>query len=199
MEIATSMNIKKILTAILVGTLAGCASYDYGKMSQESGVPKSLLAENCKAISCSYDKLQGRIQATANDMNSFMGRPSSESRTIQYRWFSDSNKIIIDVFLTALYARWSFIESAEVYVGTEMIAKISGKVDRVVGHFNYAVKAHEKVEIISDVINLEAAQKIAEANHETVTIRFYGKNGYIDKELPRKHSLLNVVNLAKSA
>ena len=190
---------KNILAAALVSSLIGCAANDYGKMSQGSGIPETTLTQNCKEITCSYDKLKDRVQATANDMNGFLAMSGSETRTIQYTWVSGSNQISIDVYSTALYGSWSFVESAEIYIGKEMVAKVSGQVDRIVGHYNNVANEHEKVEIISGFIGLEAAQKIAEANYKTVTIRFYGKNGYTDKELPREHDLINVVNLAKSA
>ena len=194
------MRNKNVITAALVaGTLMGCVANDYGKMSQGSGISEALLVENCKAITCSYDKLKDRVQASANDMNGFLAISGSETRTIQYTWVSGSNQISIDVYSTALYGSWSFIESAEIYIGKNMVAKVSGQVDRIVGHYNDVAREHEKIEIISGVIDLEAAQKIAEANYETVTIRFYGKNGYTDKELPREHDLIKVVNLAKSA
>lgn len=198
-KLRMSINIKNIFFVILLSSLTGCISNNYVKMSQGSGVPETLLTENCKSISCSYDELKDRVQATANDMNVLVAMSGSETRTIQYTWVSGSEQISIDVFSTALYGSWSFIESAEIYVGKEMIAKVSGKVDRVVGYYNNAAKEHENIEIISGLINIESAQKIAAAKYETVTIRFYGKNGYIDKELPREHNLINVVNLAKSA
>ncbi len=193
------MKTRNILAAALVSTLAGCAANDYGKMSQGSGVPEALLATNCKVVSCSYDKLKDRVQASANDINHFLAMGGSETRTIQYTWVSGSNRISIDVYSTALYGSWTFVKSAEVYIGKEMVAKVAGQVDRIVGSYNTVAKESEKIEIVSDVISIEAAQRIAEADYKTVTIRFYGKNGYKDVELPREHNLINVVNLAKSS
>ncbi|MCL1146222.1 hypothetical protein L2747_09465 [Shewanella marinintestina] len=191
---------KNVITAmLLIGTLAGCVANDYGKMSRGSGVSETLLVENCESIICSYDKLKDRVQATANDMNGFLAISGAETRTIQYTWVSDTNNISINLYSTALYGSWSFIDSAEVYVGKDMIAKVSGSVDRIVGYYNEVAGEHEKVEILTGIIDVEAAQKIAEANYENVTVRFYGKDGYKDKELPREHDLIKVVNLAKSA
>ena len=198
MEIGTSMK-NNILAVALVGSLMGCVANDYGKMSQGSGISETTLIQNCKAISCSYDKLKDRVQASANDMNGFLAMAGSETRTIQYTWISGSNQISIDLYSTTLYGSWSFVDSAEIYIGKEMIAKVSGQVDRIVGHYNDVAKEHEKIEVVSGVIGIEAAKKIAEANYESVTIRFYGKNGYTDKELPREHDLINVVKLAESA
>ncbi|KAF7764682.1 hypothetical protein PCIT_b0728 [Pseudoalteromonas citrea] len=167
-------------------------------MSQGSGIPEAALTQNCKPISCSYDKLKDRVQASANDMNVLLAMGGSETRTIQYTWVSVNNQISIDLYFKALYGSWSFVDSAEIYIGKEMVAKVSGQVDRVVGSYNDIAKEHQKVEVISGVIGIEAAKKIAQANYESVTIRFYGKNGYTDKELPRKHELINVVKLAES-
>ena len=192
------MNIKGILSVVLLGSLTGCVSNNYVKMSQGSGVPEALLTENCKPISCSYDELKDRVQATASDMNVLVAMSGSETRTIQYTWISGNDQISIDVFSTALYGSWSFIKSAEIYVGKEMVAEVSDKVDRVIGYYNEVAKEHENIEVVSGLISIESAQKIAAAKYETVTIRFYGKNGYIDKKLPREHNLINVVNLAKS-
>ncbi|MGR5238637.1 hypothetical protein [Vibrio alfacsensis] len=190
---------KKIFLPLIITTLAGCAANDYAQMSQGSGLPETELKTNCQQISCSYDKLKDRVQATANDMNALLGMTGSETRTIQFTWVSGSNAISIDVFSTNLYGSWSFVETAEIYIGKELAAKVSGQVDRHVGYYNDVAREHEKVERITDVISLEEAEKIAKANYETVTIRFYGKNGYKDVELPREHNLINVVNLAKSA
>ncbi|WP_298636670.1 hypothetical protein [uncultured Umboniibacter sp.] len=190
---------KKLILPLVVATLTGCAVNDYAQMSQGSGINELELSTNCEPISCSYDKIKGRVEATASDMNVFLSINGSETRTIQYRWVSGSNTIYIDVFSTNLYSSWSFVESAEIYIGSELVTKVSGRVDRQVGYYNDVAREHEKVERISDVISIEDAEKIANANYESVTIRFYGKNGYQDVELPREHKLINIVKLAKSA
>ena len=108
-------------------------------------------------------------------------------------------QISIDLYSTTLHSGWAFVDSAEIYIGKEMIAKVSGQVERIVGHYNESAREHEKTEIVSGTIGIETAKRIAEANYKSVTIRFYGKGGYTDKELPRKHNLINVVKLAESA
>lgn len=196
-EILKSM--KQVLFPLIFTVLAGCTANDYAQMSKGSGLPEISLKNNCQKISCSYDKIKDRVQATANDMNGFLSMTGSETRTIQYTWVSGSNAISIDVFSTNLYGSWSFVESAEIYIGKELAAQVTGQVDRHVGYYNDVAREHEKVEKISGVISIEDAEKIAKASYETVTIRFYGKNGYKDAELPREHNLIDVVNLAKSA
>lgn len=193
----------KLTNFITIATLSmlvvGCATNNYSAMSQGSGVPESSLVSNCKGISCSYDKLKDNVQASASDMNVLFAMNGNESRTIQFTWVSGSKNIIVDLYSVELYGSWSFIDSAEIYVGKEVVAKISGKVDRIVGTYNNVAKEHEKVEVVSGVISLEQAEKIASAEYKNVTIRFYGKNGYKDTPLPRAHKLINVVLLAKSA
>ncbi len=189
---------KNILALALVGLLAGCASNDYAKFSANSGISEESLTKYCKEIRCTYDELKCRVQASANDSNVMYLLAGSESRTIEYTWVSGNNTISIDVFSVGLYGSWSFYDKAEIYIEKEMVAELSSKVDRVVGKYNETAREHEKIEIISGSLDFETAQKIAQANHDTVTIRFYGKNGYKDEKLPRKHDLINVVNLAKS-
>lgn len=194
------MKSKYLVTIILIaGTLIGCTANDYGKMSRGSGISEVLLVENCKDITCTYDKLKDRIQVIANDMSVFLSISDSETRTIQYTWISGSNQISVDVFLTTLYGTWSYVEYAEVYIGKNMVAKLSGRADQVLGYFDDSAKEHEKIETVTGVIDIDTAFKIAEANYEKVTIRFYGKSGFTDLELPREHKLMNVVNLAKAS
>ena len=191
----------RIFSAIFTvsAMLGGCASLDFQQMSAGSGLPETALQNNCKSITCSYDELKDRVQVSANDMNILLALNGGETRTIQYTWVSGSEYISVDVFLTSLYGSWSFVEEAEIYVGKKMVAKVSGQVDRIIGAYNEIAGEVEKTEMISGVIPVQVAEEIAAANHEEVTIRFYGKNGYEDKKLPRKHKLIQVVNLAKSA
>lgn len=193
---------KSILATITIATvLAGCATNNYQQMSAGSGIQQSTLEENCKLINCSYDKLKDNVQAAANDIQVGMLLLSgNETRTIQYTWVSGWNEVSVDVFfINNLYSEWSFVDRAEIYVDKEMVATVSGQVDRRVGSYNEVARKHEKIEQITGSISIEAAEKIAKANYENVTIRFYGKGGYQDKVLPRKHNLIHVVNLAKSA
>lgn len=196
MEIITT--VRKLLSTLIALSVVGCAANDYAQMSQGSGIPENVLKTNCEPILCSYDKLKDRVQATANDMNSFLSMTGSETRSIQFTWVSGTNAISIDVFLTNLYSGWSFVESAEIYVGKELVTTVSGQVNRYIGYYNDVANEHEKVEIITDVISISDAEKISNASYEMVTIRFYGKNGYIDVVLPREHDLINVVSLARS-
>ncbi|MDO6445946.1 hypothetical protein Q4493_09195 [Colwellia sp. 1_MG-2023] len=194
------MKRKYLVTFILIaGTLIGCSANDYGKMSRGSGISEALLVENCKDIICRYDNLKDRIQVIANDMSVFLSFSDSETRTIQYTWISGSNQISIDVFLTTLYGNWSYVEYAEVFIDKNMVAKVSGRADQVLGYFDDSVNEHEKIETLTGVIDIDTAFTIAKANYEKVTIRFYGKSGFTDLELPREHKLMKLVNLAKSS
>lgn len=192
---------KKLLAAMVSASflVAGCAMNDYSKMSAGSGVPEAALAQNCPQIRCSYDKLKDRVEARASDGSMLYALNGMESRTIQYNWVSGSNAIAMDLILTSLYESWAFIDSAEIYVGKEMVAKVNGRVDRVVGSYNDVAGEHEKVETLSTAIDLKTAKRIAEADYHNVTVRFYGKNGYRDVELSREHNLLNVVQLATAS
>ena len=190
---------KTILIISLITLISGCASIDYNQMSKGSGISEIVLQQNCEHITCSYDKLKDRVQASSNDMNVLLGLSGSETRTIQFTWVNGSNQISVDLFHITLYGSWSFIKNAEIYVGKEMVAKVDGRVDRRVGYYNDVAREHENIEQVSGLISIAAAEKIANANYEDVTIRFYGKGGYQDVELPRKHDLIYVVNLAKSA
>ncbi|WP_024608811.1 hypothetical protein [Pseudoalteromonas sp. TAB23] len=189
---------KNIFVLALVGVLAGCVTNDYAKFSAESGLSEESLTKNCKEITCTYDELKDRVQATANDSNVMFLLAGSESRTIEYTWVSGNNQIAVDVFSVALYGSWSFYDKAEIYIEKEMVAELSGRTERIIGSYNESAREHEKIEIVSGFLDFETAQIIAEANYETVTIRFYGKDGYHDEKLPRKHDLINVVNLAQS-
>lgn len=191
--------IKLSVLAIAAALATGCATNDYSAMSQGSGLQAVSLSTNCKEITCSYDKLKDRVQASASDMNVLFALNGNESRTIQFTWVSGSKDISVDLYSVALYGTWSIIDSAEIYVGKEAVAKISGGADRTVGTYNKVAKELEKIEVIHGKLSFEQAEKIAGAEYKNVTIRFYGKNGYKDAPLPRSHKLINVVNLAKSA
>ncbi len=196
------MKIKNISTIIALSALAmGCATNNYNLMSQGSGIPESALLENCKGISCSYDELKGNVQASYSDISSLMAINGNETRTIQFTWVSGSKNIHVDLYrVLELYSEWAFVESAEIYVGKEVVAEISGSVDRIVGTYDNILKEHEKIEVLSGLISIEQAEKIASAEYKNVAIRFYGKNGYKDKFIgPRTQKLINVVRLAKSA
>ena len=192
----------KKLLAVMASTsllMTGCAMHDYSKMSAGSGVPEAALAKHCPQIRCSYDKLKDRVEARASDGSMLYAMNGMESRTIQYSWISGSNAIAMDLILTSLYESWAFIDSAEIYVGKEMVAKVDGQVERVVGVYNDVAGEHEKVETLSTVIDFETAKKIAQADYHNVTVRFYGKNGYRDIELTREHNLINLVQLASAS
>jgi|GEM_PF-1130004 len=148
------------------------------------------------AIGCTINNYTEISQDSGLQADSLNG---NKSRTIQFSWVSGSKNIGIDLYSVTPYGTWSFIHSAEIYIGKEAVAKISGNVDRTVGTYNNIAKEHEKVEVIHGIISVAQAEKIANADYKNVTIRFYGKNGYVDATLPRDHKLINVVNLAKSA
>ena len=178
----------------------GCAGggiSNYKNASTELGVSEKELREMCKGVTCHFDDLKGRLEVTANDTNTFVALAGNESRTIQYSWVSGSDSIQIDAFHVFLYGSWKFDEYAEIYIDRDMIIKLSGDVRRVVGEYNQYAGDHEQSEIITDYIPLETARKIANADPETVTIRFYGKDGYNDVKLPRKHNLIQVVKIAE--
>ncbi len=196
------MKIMKLyILAAALTTVTGCATTDYLAMSKGSGLQTSELTINCKGITCSYDKLKDRVQASASDMNLIYALNGNESRTIQFTWVSGSSSkdISVDLFRVGLFDSWLNIDSAEIYIGKEVVARVEGSVERIVGVYNSAAKEHEKIEIIRGVLGIEQAEKIASANYKDVTIRFYTKGGYKDVTLPRTHKLINVVNLAKSA
>ncbi|BDR12940.1 hypothetical protein [Vibrio sp. STUT-A11] len=189
---------KKTTLLIAVAALAGCASNDYKQMSVGSGLSEQALKANCEQITCVYDQLKDNVQATANDQNIMFALNGMESRTIEFTWVSNSNQIIAEVFNVTLYGTWNFSDSAEIYVGKEMVAKISGTKNSYVGTWNDVAQEHEKIETVRDVISVEQAEKIANANYEEITIRFYGKNGYKDVKPQRENNLGNVVNLVKA-
>ena len=191
---------RKTLTIIaFTYFFAGCGggNINYDKAATQSGVEADTLKRLCDGITCNYDTLKDRIEATANDAQNVLWAAGNETRTIEFSWASKSESINIDVFDVFLYGSWRFDEYAEIYVGKEMVFKVAGPVDRVVGKYNDVVREHEQIERISSQIDLKIARKIAEANYKDVTIRFYGKEGYKDKELPRRHSLIKVVKLAE--
>ena len=134
-------------------------------------------------------------------MNLIYALNGNESRTIQFTWVSGSSSkdISVDLFRVGLFDSWLNIDSAEIYIGKEVVARVEGSVERIVGVYNSAAKEHEKIEIIRGVLGIEQAEKIASANYKDVTIRFYTKGGYKDVTLPRTHKLINFVNLGKSA
>lgn len=188
---------KNIVLLLVAAFIGGCAVNDYTAMSKGSGIPDATLRQNCEDITCSYDKLKDRVQATASDMSMLYAMAGSESRTIEFTWISGENKVLVDVFSVSLFGGWPSVNYAEIYVGKKMVAKINGTVRRTLGAYNSSAREYEKIEMASGSISVNCAKKIAEAKPSEVTIRFYGNNGYHDKILPREHHLANVVKLAK--
>jgi len=191
---------RTIFCILMVGATGTSIAADYAAMSKGSGVPESALKSYCKKIDCKYDKLKDTVQATASDAGGIGVLGGSESRTLQFTWVSGSSAMLVNIYdVINLYQdAWHFVESAEIYVGKEMLVKVSGSVDRQVGAYNTVAKKAEKVEVVSGVIPLDIAERVAAADPKQVTIRFYTKNGYVDKEGVRAHKLENVVLLAKA-
>ena len=189
---------KRILLLFLCFALLGCATIDYEKMSNGAGIPMELLKTNCKKALCSYDDLKDNVQVSVNDENMIYALTDIESKTIEFTWVSSWDKIKVRLYYVRLYGPWEFIESAEIYINKDMVAEVKGEVDRHVGKYKDSANEYEKIEIAQDYISIEQARLIAEAPHKSVTIRFYGDDGYIDQKLPRKHNLIKVVNIASS-
>ena len=182
---------------VFVGCAASGGKVDYQKASTTFGVEESVLKESCKDIYCNYDNLKDRLEVSADDFSSFLAFGGDETRTIEYSWSSGRKDITISLFDVYLYGSWRFDEYAEVYIGKEMVAKVDAHVDRTLANYNEVATEHWKREKVSGRINFDLARRIALEKHENVTIRFYGKNGYNDKVLPREHDLIKVVKLAE--
>ncbi len=192
--------IKLLTLGFSASLLAACATTNFPQMSKATGLPVETLSQYCQGIRCHYDDLKENVQATANDQNVALLLFGGETRTMQFDWVSGTfpDKVTMTVFHTTLYGSWTFIRYAEVYVEKEMIAKIEGHVDRVVGKYNDVAQDHENIESVRGVISLQEAEKIASADPSTITIRFYSDSGYSDIKPPRPHKLINVIELAKA-
>jgi hypothetical protein len=192
--------LKKLLASVLVISTYQASAADYAAMSRGSGIPESALKTYCKKIVCRYDKLKDKVEVVASDGSVLGAIAGSETRTLEFAWASGASTILVNVYdVINLYKdSWDFVEAAEIYVGKEMLFKVTGSVDRRVGSYNDIAKKAEKVEVISGELPIDIAERIAAANPKEVTIRFYGKNGYVDKEGIRAHKLQNVIMLAKA-
>lgn len=192
---------KRLSLSVLAAiSLSGCVVQDYNMMSNDSGVPEEALSEFCPKLNCSYDKIKGNVQATISDMNTAVLLLSGkETRNIQYTWVSSSTSIIVDVFHKRLTNDWSMFSKAEIYIDRELAASIDSQTDRWVGKYNQVSSQFERIEKVRGVISLDQAKKIASADPSTVTIRFYGKDGYSDETISSDHNLLYLVRLAEAA
>lgn len=178
--------------------LCGCATTNLNKLSQQSIVPQEVLAQNCSGINCSYDDLEDRLQVSAYDTNVLYALSGYHSWSIGYVWVSSWDQIKIEVATTGLYTGWKFVKSADIYVGKEKVASLNDSHDQIVGKYNDVAREHELIEIVNGFVNKDVAERIALAPRENVTIRFYGKDGYTDEKIKNEHSLIQVVNIAKS-
>ena len=186
------------LAVYLALMMAGCgATLKTNQASQALGVPAAELDRLCKKIECFYDELKGNLEAAASDVNSFVALAGNESRVISFSYVSGNPGISVDVYHVYLYGDWNFDEYAEIYIGKEMVAKIDGQVKRIVGSYNNIANEAEKIERIHGVIDFDTAEKIAKASPKTVTIRFYGQDGYNDVK-PGSHNLADLVALART-
>lgn len=184
----------------LAVTSVSVAASKFADWSKGSGIPEPVLAQYCKKITCTYDKLKDRVQATASDAGGMPLAYGGESRGIEFTWVSSLDSITITLFdvINPRIDSWHQVSRAEIYIGKEVLIDLTGSVDRRIGYYNDASRSHERIETISTQITIDQARQIATADPESVTIRFYGASGYADKEKLRKHHLLNVVELASS-
>jgi len=201
MEHTEIVKMNKIIIALFLSiAFVGCGgNIDYDKAATQTGVEQETLKRLCKGITCNYDDLKDRIEVTANDGNSFLTAMSgNENRKIEFTWVSGWEEIEITVFDVFLYGSWHFDEYAEIFINKEMVVKIDGQVDRIVGKYNDVASDHEQIEKVSRMVKISTARRIAEADASKITIRFYGKKGYTDVNLSGSNNLIQAVKLAET-
>ena len=191
---------------VKVMVLTGCATTlsnhhkttesDYKKMSIATDINLEQLKSKCKEIECSYDKLKNKFQVNVSDENfgkSFISG-GLETRTIDMAWVNGWDFVSTTVYSAGRYVGHEFFKYAEVYVKTEMVAKLDTNSNSKTGSYDKTY-GYETIRTVNGTMSINSAIKIANAQYTDVTIRFYSNDGYIDVPLQREHNLSKLTQL----
>lgn len=191
-------------TSVLSGLVAlfllpnDSGAADIEAWSKATGINAAAIKAHCKRIDCRFDALNDRLQVSGSDRSEFVnGMSGAETRTLEFTWMSGSDNILaLAVDVIDLYGEWDQVERAEIYVGKELIAKLSDAPNQKLGPFNEIAKVYFRAEYVRGVISMDQARTIASADRKNITVRFYGRDGYKDQKMRRDHKLAEVIALA---
>lgn len=195
---------KKILLAgIALLSLSACQTTgNSAEWSAATNIPQQIIDENCKGayVKCDYDKLKDNLEISVMDYSSaalIFG--SLKPYNLEMSWVSGNNLIRAAALYEGTDGDWIYAQKAEIYIGKDVVAVLDGDRTTEVGDYNN-ISGVTVYELMKGTLTVDEAHKIASANPENVTVRFYGRDGYTDSEgLTKDHNLMNVVNLAKGS
>ncbi|NGN98416.1 hypothetical protein G5S52_12380 [Grimontia sp. S25] len=198
------MNVKSLIVSIVLSfSLLGCQSKKLNTAvidASEYSVDGTLLTKYSNLVVT--DELEGRFYYTGSDFDDWLLGEAYRKINFTYHPDSGENTILTDV--RTMQLNWIHADSVTIFVGKEKIVA-NWKEGRYTntsivdgGSLGNTVYTHEHFKI---PLSMRDAKKIATASPGTVTIRFYGEQGYVDEKIHPMTSwenLLGVINLAEN-
>jgi hypothetical protein len=192
-----------ILPVALTMALVGCQSTQLNTSVIDSSgyiVDKQLLAQYSDLVVT--DELEGRFYYTGSDFDDWLLGQAYRKINFTYHPDSQDNSIYVDV--RTMQQNWIHADSVTIFVGKDKVVEKwkNGKYTNTSivdgGSLPDTVYTHEHFKI---PLSIQAAKKISDADPDTVTLRFYGEQGYVDEKihpLGAWNNLAGVVKLAET-
>ncbi|GAA3925133.1 hypothetical protein GCM10022277_21350 [Litoribacillus peritrichatus] len=183
----------------LVGCQTAPVNTDVIKTS-EYNVPDSLLTKHSGALV--IDDLENRFYYSGYDFEHWLlGHAYYKLRFVYH---PDLTENFISADVRTMQQSWVHADSVSIYVKKEKIVDRWNKgkstntsiVDG--GSLGSTVYTHEHFNV---KLTFENASKIANSKYDDITLRFYGKDGYVDEKIHPESSfegLKSVIELAKA-
>nr|PMF60318.1 hypothetical protein BCV12_21090 [Vibrio cyclitrophicus] len=185
---------KLILTTVLSVVLVGCQSTKLNTAVIDSSgyvVDKELLSQYSNLVVT--DELEGRFYYTGADYDEWL--LGQAYRKIKFTFHPDSSDGKVEVDVRTMQLDWVHADSVTIFIGkNKVVEKWQSRkytntsiVDG--GNNNSFVYTHEHFTI---PVSIKDAKKIANASSDEITLRFYGKQGYVDEKIHPMSSWKNL-------
>lgn len=195
--------IKAIIPFVLSLSLLGCQSTSTKlnmSVIDSSGytVDSAVLNEYSDLVVT--DELEGHFYYTGFDYDEFILGKSY--RIVNFIYHPDLKEKVITADVRTMQRDWIHADSVSIFVGKDKIVDkwrdgrytntsiVSG------GSLPDTVYTHEHFKIR---LSIQDAKKIANAEPSTITLRFYGEQGYVDQKLHMALSWSNILGVVKLA
>lgn len=147
------------------------------------------------------DELEGRFYYTGSDFDDWV--LGQAYRRVNFTYHPDSKNKAIIADVRTMQKNWIYADSVTIFVGKDKVVDKweSGKYTNTSivpgGSLGDTVYTHEHFQI---PLSFQDANKIASANPSTITLRFYGEQGYVDEKLYTNswNNIGGVVKLAEA-
>lgn len=146
------------------------------------------------------DELEGRFYYTGSDYDDWLLGQAYRKVNFTYHPDSKENTILVDV--RTMQQNWVHADAVTIFVGKEKVVEKwrNGKYTNTSivpgGSAPDTVYTHEHFKI---PLSIQDAKKIANADPSTITLRFYGEQGYVDEKLHMAFAWSNLSGVVKLA